>query len=217
MIVSTLNREELRPVVIETALRMFLKDGIDPVRMDDIAAELSISKRTLYEMFTSKENLLVECLEYHNSLMHNLISTEISEGNDVLTVTLKYLELIIAESSKTSTVLFSNLEKYPVLKEKIETRRETIQSNFRDFLELGIRQDVFRDDLCLDVVLRTFTLLSRMICDERARETASVEDLVNSTIVVLFRGIATRKGMEKLDEYRYKFNNRQWKSYLENR
>lgn len=209
MIVSTLNREELRPVAIETALRMFLKDGIDPVRMDDIAAELSISKRTLYEMFTSKENLLVECLEYHNSLMHNLISTEISEGNDVLTVTLKYLELIIAESSKTSTVLFSNLEKYPVLKEKIETRRETIQSNFRDFLELGIRQDVFRDDLCLDVVLRTFTLLSRMICDERARETASVEDLVNSTIVVLFRGIATRKGMEKLDEYRYKFNNRQ--------
>lgn len=209
MIVSTLNREELRPVVIETALRMFLKDGIDPVRMDDIAAELSISKRTLYEMFTSKENLLVECLEYHNSLMHNLISTEMSEGNDVLTVTLKYLELIIAESSKTSTVLFSNLEKYQVLKEKIETRRETIQSNFRDFLELGIRQDVFRDDLCLDVVLRTFTLLSRMICDERARETASVEDLVNSTIVVLFRGIATRKGMEKLDEYRYKFNNRQ--------
>lgn len=209
MIVSTLNREELRPVAIETALRMFLKDGIDPVRMDDIAAELSISKRTLYEMFTSKENLLVECLEYHNSLMHNLISTEISEGNDVLTVTLKYLELIIAESSKTSTVLFSNLEKYPVLKEKIETRRETIQSNFRDFLELGIRQDVFRDDLCLDVVLRTFTLLSRMICDEHARETASVEDLVNSTIVVLFRGIATRKGMEKLDEYRYKFNNRQ--------
>lgn len=209
MIVSTLNREELRPVVIETALRMFLKDGIDPVRMDDIAAELSISKRTLYEMFTSKENLLVECLEYHNSLMHNLISTEISEGNDVLTVTLKYLELIIAESSKTSTVLFSNLEKYPVLKEKIEMRRETIQSNFRDFLELGIRQDVFRDDLCLDVVLRTFTLLSRIICDEHARETASVEDLVNSTIVVLFRGIATRKGMEKLDEYRYKFNNRQ--------
>jgi hypothetical protein len=34
------------------------------------------------------------------------------------------------------------------------------------------------------------------------------DELIDGTIVVLLRGIATPKGMEKLDKYRYKSNNR---------
>lgn len=56
------DREELRKRVIAEAFRAFGKYGIKNVHMDDLACSLSISKRTLYELFCDKEQLLLEVL-----------------------------------------------------------------------------------------------------------------------------------------------------------
>lgn len=53
-------RQELRPRILETAMTLFRKHGIRQVKMDDIAATLGISKRTLYELYANKEKLLLE-------------------------------------------------------------------------------------------------------------------------------------------------------------
>ena len=52
------NREELRRLVVSASGEMFFRNGIRQVKMDDIASKLSISKRTLYEIFANKEELL---------------------------------------------------------------------------------------------------------------------------------------------------------------
>ena len=208
MLVSAMNKEESRTAVITAALQMFLTNGVDSVRMDDIASKLSISKRTLYEMFSSKENLLLECFDLHTARMHERISEEMSKGSDVLSVTLKYLEWMIDESKKADCVFISNLDKYPQFKAKMDSQMEAIYSNLRDNIRLGIEQGVFRNDICVEVVLKAFIAMGRLISHERIAGTAPFDTLVNSTVIVLFRGIATRKGMEKLDEYRFKFNNR---------
>ncbi len=187
---------------------MFLTKGIDSVRMDDIASELSISKRTLYEMFSSKENLLLECFELHTSMMRARICEELSDGLDVLSVTLNYLEMMIAESKKAGFVFFSNLDKYPTFKERMDSQTAAIHDHFRKYIELGISQEVFRGDLCVDIVLQAFASMGKLISTEHSKGTASFESLVNSTVIVLFRGIATKKGMEKLEEYRFKFSNK---------
>ncbi|MCQ2066947.1 MAG: TetR/AcrR family transcriptional regulator [Bacteroidaceae bacterium] len=208
MIVATLNREDIRPVIVETALKMFVTKGIDSVRMDDIASELSISKRTLYEMFASKENLLLECFELHTSRLREMTDLELSGGKDVLSVTLNYLDMMIAESKKAGYAFVSNLDKYPKFKEKLELHTADLNSHFQEFLERGIEQGMFRSDIDIEIVLQAFRAMSRLIADEQMAGKASFESLVNSTVIVLFRGIATQKGMEKLDEYRFKFNNR---------
>lgn len=48
--------------IIDCSIELFCKYGIKGVTMDDIATELGISKRTLYEHFECKEQLLTECL-----------------------------------------------------------------------------------------------------------------------------------------------------------
>lgn len=48
--------------IVETALQMFKRGGLKGVTMDDIAAAMNMSKRTLYETFSTKEELLAECL-----------------------------------------------------------------------------------------------------------------------------------------------------------
>ena len=47
-----------RDYIIDRATQMFVSQGIKSVRMDDIAQSLGVSKRTLYEMFGDKEELI---------------------------------------------------------------------------------------------------------------------------------------------------------------
>lgn len=54
--------EENKVKIVETALQMFNERGCRGVTMDDIAQALHMSKRTLYETFANKEELLTECL-----------------------------------------------------------------------------------------------------------------------------------------------------------
>ncbi len=55
-------RVELKDRIIETASEAFTAHGIKSITMDDIAASLGISKRTLYEVFRDKESLLTQCI-----------------------------------------------------------------------------------------------------------------------------------------------------------
>lgn len=204
MITATLDREELKGSVVRTALRMFLDKGVDVVRMDDIAAELSISKRTLYEIFSSKEGLLLECFDCYISEVRQRIDAEITSGQDVLTVTLEYLEMMASESDRAGSVAYSNLDRYPKLKARIDDQGVVLKEHFREFIKLGISQNVFRNDIELDLILQAFALMSRLVCTERGKGEMSLERIVDSTLIVLFRGIATPNGFRKLEEYRNK-------------
>ena len=59
------DKKLIRMQVIKAAAEAFSQKGIKNVRMDDIASSLSISKRTLYELFADKEELLVEVVRIH--------------------------------------------------------------------------------------------------------------------------------------------------------
>lgn len=56
------SRVELRERIILAAVELFTTNGIKSITMDEIAASLGISKRTLYEVFPDKETLLEECI-----------------------------------------------------------------------------------------------------------------------------------------------------------
>lgn len=54
-----------RETIIQLAAEMFVGQGIKAVRMDDIARHIGVSKRTIYEQFGDKEELLYQCLSYY--------------------------------------------------------------------------------------------------------------------------------------------------------
>lgn len=198
------NRKELRPIVVQTALAMFIKDGYLAVRMDDVAARLSMSKRTLYEMFSNKEQLLTECMEIHSRYMAKRIADAVKENEDILSIMLRYIEIVVAESHNTNRIFFDSMDKYPKFKELFMRHMESVRSRMREYLELGVSQGVFRDDVNMDVVMQAFAVMGRLANNEEMKRQYPYEQLVNDSIVLLLRGIASPKGMEMLEEYRYK-------------
>ena len=55
-------RADVRVHIVEVATKMFHHQGLRGVTMDDIAHELTMSKRTLYQIFADKEQLLLDCV-----------------------------------------------------------------------------------------------------------------------------------------------------------
>jgi AcrR family transcriptional regulator len=208
MIINTSNREEIRERAIETTSEIVLRCGNLSVRMDDVAQELSVSKRTLYEIFGSKEELLLECMNRHIARMSKMLEEEIGREEDVLTVFLKHLEVLINESRERDHNKFEDMDKYPKLKKVFHEHLADMARRMRGFMELGVKQGVFRDDLNMDVLMKAFSAMGTMANKEADRGEFRYDELIDGTLVVLLRGIAAPKGMAKLEKYRYKSNNR---------
>ena len=51
--------------IYEVAERMFMKYGVKRISMDDLARELGMSKKTLYQYFENKEDLVKKTLFHH--------------------------------------------------------------------------------------------------------------------------------------------------------
>ena len=64
-----LDKRQVKEKVACVAAEAFMRKGIKNVKMDDIAATLSISKRTLYELYSDKEELLLEVVKLHREEM----------------------------------------------------------------------------------------------------------------------------------------------------
>ncbi len=58
-----MKRGATKEEIIRATQRLITRDGIRAVRVDEIAATLGISKRTLYELFADKSELIVACLD----------------------------------------------------------------------------------------------------------------------------------------------------------
>src|SRR5574344_84312 len=77
-------------IIIE-ASQLFVRYGIKAISMDDIARQVGISKRTLYESFLSKDELLVQCLEYMHNERSQSMTKLLNEAPDIISAFLSFL------------------------------------------------------------------------------------------------------------------------------
>ncbi len=126
---------ELRDRIIEVSSDLFMSNGCKSVTMDEVAAANGISKRTLYEHFKDKTNLLEECLLMMEEKMKMLGEKAFSGSKSII-------ELVCLEHESQSDMMinmrirfFEELKKYyPDLYDKMHKR-------FTDFHKVTTRKD----------------------------------------------------------------------------
>lgn len=194
-----------RERIIEQAMQMFVAQGIKSVRMDDIAQQLGVSKRTLYELFGDKEGLLYEAMDCYFERNRRRHEQLCSGAGNVLEAMFMVLGDVMDGSAVTNRML-DNLRKfYPAVHEKL--LREGTEKNRRDFsrmLEEGIDEGLFTDrfnmDLAISVLYYTASaIVSRkdlMLPEGMSEREAFVQIISN-----FFRGVSTPKGLQLVDDY----------------
>ena len=139
---------------MDQVMAMFIAQGIKSVRMDDIARQLSISKRTLYEMFGDKEELLYQCIVRHAKSTEQERAKRFKQADNYLEVMLICLREM-ADKATVANRIRENLRKfYPKVAEKLSNEFESRSiEQLRQWIELCIDQGLFMPKTDIDISL----------------------------------------------------------------
>lgn len=136
-------RAELKERIIATATEAFTTKGIKSITMDDIAAALGISKRTLYEVFVDKESLLKDCILTVQAERDQYLQEVYEQSHNVLEVILAVFQKSIEMFHKTNKRFFEDIKKYPKVYNMMKERSESDSEKTMSFFMLGVEQGIF--------------------------------------------------------------------------
>ena len=194
-------KEALKDKILTTAMTAFARNGIRAVKMDDIANALSISKRTLYEVYRNKEDLLFEGVRKFNRERMEAMQRFASGDVNVMDIILHSFKMTIEEFKFTSPAFYSDLLKYPKILEFFEEDKKNGQERFLVFLRRGIAEGYFREDINYDLIIMILDSQHKYIMMSQLYTKYSMEEIFYNLLFVSLRGICTNKGIAVLDNF----------------
>lgn len=200
-------KKEIYGLIVETAHKLFIERGIKDVKMDDIAAELSISKRTIYELFNDKEQLLHEVLNFQHEKMRERGKEIIRSSSHVLEIILKLFNLHFELLKKVNNKFFSELGKYPEICKEKQNKEKQNAKKFTAWMEMGRQQGLFREDADFEIltfILKrdlTTILEVKLLKGHTELSKYTLDELGRKLFLFYLRGISTPRGQQIIEDY----------------
>lgn len=197
---SSAYRLALKEKIMDTAMQAFIRQGIRAVRMDDIAQQLGISKRTLYEIYEDKEELLLQSIKKYNAQRVATLTEYAAQGHNVIDIVLEAYRLKLAESHMVNPLFYSDLMKYPKVDKFIKDTRERSHDKFMLFIEQGIKEGYFQKNINLSLIPLLMDAVGYYIMTNQLLQHYPVDELFSCFYLLPLRGLCTEQGIRKLDE-----------------
>ena len=198
---------DLKNRIIDQAGKLFVRHGIKKISMDEIASKLGISKRTIYQNFKDKEDLLLQYIR-HLELMQMEYLKDLSKNEQtVVHVFLRSIEMH-KEFDFFNIIFLDDVNKYyPKAKQELIEQQTRGIIFIKQFLEEGVAQGVIRKDLNIEVVSFLLQDSNRTLISATRLSDKPFSDweLFFTSMINFIRGISTNLGIEIVDNYLTKY------------
>jgi AcrR family transcriptional regulator len=191
----------MKEKIITKAGEMFLKLGFKSITMDDIAGEMCISKKTIYKYFCNKEILIEESVLLIHKQVHQLIEDAISKNYNAIEENFEIRRMFaeLFKSSDTSPI-FQLKKHYPeVYNNTLKFQIDECEFCFRQNIEKGIQQKLYRDNLNIEAYVKFYYYLIFSINENTHSESESKE-LEYEALEYHTRAMATPEGIIELEK-----------------
>lgn len=196
--------------IIKASEKLFMRHGIKSVSMDDIATELTVSKKTLYKYISDKHKLVKLVLEHalKRRRMHDVDCKKGENAVDEYLLVYKTIMDIIRQAN--FSVEYDLQKYYPDLHQiVVEARKAKMQDSLRLNLQRGISEGLYRPEIEIDVLVLMNTLLSEAMHNYEFL-TENRDQLIHIMKVNFdyhMRAIVTTKGLEEYLRLKNKLEN----------
>lgn len=191
----------MKEKIITKAKDMFLNLGFKSITMDDIACEMCISKKTIYKYFANKEVLIAESTQVLHREIHKIITEIIAKNYNAIEENFEIRRMFsdLFKSSDTSPV-YQLKKHYPSVYEKaLEYQIQECESCFRQNIDKGIEQGLYRADINIGVYVKFYYALIFNI-NENTRSEREAKKLELEALEYHTRAMATPKGIAELEK-----------------
>lgn len=192
-------RIALKDKILDMAMSSFMQHGIRAVKMDDIAQQLAISKRTLYEIYGDKEELLYQSIKKYDQQRAASLASYAAEGHHVIDIIIEAHRWRVKEVHMVNPLFYDDLMKYPKVEQYIRESHEKTRSSFCDFMQQGVREGLLRPDIDYTIISHLLDAIGKHIMNNQLLQRYSVEQLFGYFFLVPLRGICTEQGVKTLD------------------
>ena len=191
----------MKEKIISKASDLFLKLGFKSVTMDDIACEMCISKKTIYKYFCNKEILIEESTEMVHKTVHEIINTIVAKDYNAIEENFEIRKMFKEMFQATDTSPLYQLKKhYPEIYQKVMSRElDECNMCFKQNIEKGIKQELYREDLDVDIYVKFYYSLIFSIKENTSSERESTR-LELQALEYHTRAMATPKGIAELEK-----------------
>ena len=196
---------DTRQRIIEEAALMFRTYGIKAVTMDMLAEQLGISKRTIYENFEDKDELLAGVLSWMAVKQKELYEKTFEDADNVIEAIFRLFDMMIEHYRNMSPSFRLDMEKsHQGLIRKLREKGEMpYRMDNTGMLKRGVREGIFRKDLNIGMTDKCLFEVMRMSTDKEAFKTVDINkaEIFRDFYINYLRGICTPKGLEIIDYY----------------
>lgn len=195
----------LQENVIRTASALFLKKGIRALKMDDVAAAMKMSKRTLYQLFTDKASLLEACIQKRYEENDAWMQEIVSHTDDVMEVILRHAEIMLKTINSLPQGFLEEMAHYPNLDLLRQKHHKEQEQQAVAFMQRGAEQGVLRPEINYQLLYEALNSFITETSRQDSKLTAYPPiNVVMSVFVPLLRGCTTQAGRERLDNFEIK-------------
>ena len=195
--------ENITENIIQVAATQFYKTGIRNVSIDDVCAELRISKKTFYQYFKKKEELVDAVIAYEQEQHVEKVQKSIKDKNAI-----EVFIFMIKEIKKTAEcapfMLWYDLKKYyPALFQKYDQiKTERIKTAFEENIRQGIREGYYRENLDIELLSFFHSIQIRNIFETmmQSQKKYSLKRLTDFFVDMIIHLIVNEKGLKYVQE-----------------
>lgn len=186
----------VRKRILTTARNIFFRFGYSKATMDELAIELHMSKKTLYQFFKSKQLLLESVIYDFFQEFHDKINQIIKDknNNSGLGVLKKFMSLVQLQISQFNIYAFEDIRKNnPEAWQIINRLREKmINSELRELLKQGKKEGTVRKDIDLDIIVLVIlnTVQYIAIPEVISKFSYSTEEVIEMIARIVMSGIS---------------------------
>ena len=189
--------------IVKRALNDFMQYGFKTFTMDDLANKKGMSKKTLYEHFPSKQDLVDACLDYALEMSCTNVTTFIEGEGSVI-------ENVYRNQKKVQEVFNINSDRpilelqkyYPKTYERMEGEFAKTDALFIDkLLEKGWQEGLFRKDINVNFYKVFYTSVQRLrsITHTFPEREFPFWETIYTILEYFFRILVNEKGLKELE------------------
>jgi AcrR family transcriptional regulator len=194
------NRER----ILVGAAELFRTYGIRAVTMDSLASSMHISKRTIYEIFSDKDELLIGVLQLMADKQKELVTQVLEESENAIEAIFRLLEFNRDHFQNMSPAFQADLKGFhqEVLLRLPDKCDLPDYKNNQKVIERGIKEKLFRKDIDADLVNRCLDSMGRSIMDNELYpfDQFTRRDVIGNVFINYLKGISTPEGVKLINK-----------------
>ena len=195
---------EPKQQIVTKARDLFMRYGIKSISMDDLARELGMSKKTVYQYVENKADLIQKVFEDHLEEEKQTLAQYRSEATNAIDEMIQIARHMIRALRTYSVTVLYDLQKY--YRGTWQLMSNVHEQHFfrviKDNLERGIAEGMYRQDINPDIVARLYISKSSSAADQECFPLSEypVEELFVELMNYHLHGIVSQKGRDTMEE-----------------